>query len=450
MSARQYINNDNSGKRVMKEFSHRYFWSGGSGILFALLNSCLIFCLWPQHNIFTEPDYWYEFMTVSVFGFIGLFSACFILNCSIWMQIESIKTFKNFICLYIVSALTWIIVSITYYLIWTVVLELHPPMPLNIHVCGITTLIVVMVVFWFLFPIEIRSSKEFLNRYFYYFSSQLFRNLCVWEYFFLGRLFVIIDPTYQWTLAIIMQIVKEVNGRILTYLCYNAASCQNNSIRITCLHEVGCRHAVFLCVALALLATTATSFLCLGFDFAINFLLCIQIIWKQRKNNVPIVKDNIELLVLALNEKVVYIVPLAYCICFLLAYYGPNAMIIGNVKNTSWHFGMVENISEPLYMMLALFFIDLISILLWTYLLQHFCSIRYLDGYLYIQKKMWLVMAIQEAYALNEVRIIKDCNTNYSNILLNYTTYIYHIFLNNQFFLYFSIFFDYFFQLEMI
>ena len=401
------VNNDNAEDNSIQEiekFSHRYFWSGASGIMFALLNSCLIFCLWPQHNIFIEPSYWFEFMTVSVFGFIGLFSACFILNCSIWMHIKSITTLRNFISLYIVSAFTWVLVNITYYLIWTAVLGLRAPMPLNIHVCGITTLVVVMVAFWFLFPMEIRSSKDFSKRYCYYFSSQLFRNMCVWEYFFLGRLFVIIDPRYQWTLAIIMQIVKEVNGRILTYLCYKAASCRNSFIRITCLHEAGCRHAVFLCVALALLATNTTSFLCLGFDFAINFCLCVKIILRQRKNNVPIIRDNIELQILALNEKVVYIVPLAYCICFLLAYYGPNARIIGNVKNTSWHFGMVKNISAPLYMMLALFSIDLISILLWTFLLKKFCSISYLDGYLYIQKGMWLVMAIQEAYALNEVR----------------------------------------------
>ena len=126
-------------------FPHFYFWSGSSGILLALLNSCLIFCLWPQHNIFTQPSYWYEFMTFSVFGFIGLFSACFILNCSIWMQIESIATFKNFICLYFVSAITWILVNIAYYLTWTDILALQPPMPLNIHVCGITTLMIVMM-----------------------------------------------------------------------------------------------------------------------------------------------------------------------------------------------------------------------------------------------------------------------------------------------------------------
>ena len=52
-----------------------YFWSGISGVVFALLNSCIIFCAWPQHHIFTHPNFWHEFMTTAAFGFIGLFSA---------------------------------------------------------------------------------------------------------------------------------------------------------------------------------------------------------------------------------------------------------------------------------------------------------------------------------------------------------------------------------------
>ena len=65
---------------------------------------------------------------------------------------------------------------------------------------------------------------------------------------------------------------------------------------------------------------------------------------------------------------------------------------------------MVESLGPMAYMMGLLFLIDFISIILWTYLLRKFSDITFIDGYLYIQKETWLVMAIQEAYALNEVR----------------------------------------------
>ena len=379
-------------------------YTGLVGIILALCNSCLVFCLLPLHNILTQPNHWYEFMTISVFGFIGLFSAGFVLSCSVWMDLGFIKTWKNFFVVYSLSALTWLSLNTAYYIVWVIILEFNPPMPLNIHVCGILTLLIVMMSFWFILPTRLRSSQKFMKRYIYFCLAQIYRNACVWGYFFLARIFLIIDPGYQWTLAIILFIVRGFNGKVLTNLCYKAAACEKRIISITCQHEVGCRHAVFLCVALSLLASTSTSFLCLGFDFCINFIICVKILWDEKiKKRVIPVEQNMNLQELALNEKVVYIVPLTYCICFLMAYYGPNAGIIGNVKNTSWHFGMVEDISKPIFFMGVLFLIDLVSIMLWVVLLKVFTHLRFFDGYLQLQKDAWLIMAVQEAYALNEV-----------------------------------------------
>jgi len=50
----------------------------------------------------------------------------------------------------------------------------------------------------------------------------------------------------------------------------------------------------------------------------------------------------------------------------------------------------------------VLFLIDLVSIMLWVVLLKVFTQLRFFDGYLQLQKDAWLIMAVQEAYALNE------------------------------------------------
>ena len=105
-----------------------------------------------------------------------------------------------------------------------------------------------------------------------------------------------------------------------------------------------------------------------------------------------------------MKEKVVpWVVPLSYCICVMAAYFGPNKGIIGNVGNTSWHFGKVESLDSPIAIMCVLFFVHFISCVVWTALLKMICDISYLDGYMYIQKHYWLIMAIHEAYSLNEV-----------------------------------------------
>ena len=121
------------------------------------------------------------------------------------------------------------------------------------------------------------------------------------------------------------------------------------------------------------------------------------------------IEDDVDLQELVLNEKVVYVVPLAYCICATLAYWGPNAWIIGNIYNESWHFGRVEDFSQPVKIMAILFAIDIISIVLWYILLKIFCKISFYKAFMSIQKKFWLFMAIHEAFSLNEVSFTKLC-----------------------------------------
>ena len=406
-------------KKALPENSHisqRYFWSGGTGIIFALLNSCFVFCAVPQHHIFLVPNAWHEFVTTSAIGFMGLFATSLILNCEIWMNIKTVKTWRNFLFLYFGCALVWILANIGYYHVYVIMMGLSPPLPLNIHVCGTFTLGFAVSFFWYLIPYHTRSETNFWKRYRFYMLAQLFRYVAVLEYFVLTWMFVTVEDDYQWIVAILLPILREVNAWVLVALCYKSAGTRNNAIKITATHEMACRHAVFLSVALSLLATQRTAFICIGLDFAVNLVLCIQIIWRTRKKKqLPNIEDDTDLQELALNEKTVYIVPLAYFICFLVAYFGPNSRIIGNVGNTSWHFGKVNDIWPPVFIMLLMFLIDLVGIAVWTFLLKIFCNITYLKGYMHIQKKYWFIMAIHEAYSLNEVS-----NLNESKCVLVY------------------------------
>ena len=201
----------------------RYFWSAFTGVVFALVNSCFIFCAIPQNHIFLVPKAWHEFMTTAAVGFIGLFSASLILNGEVWMNIKGIKTWKNFILLYLISAFAWILASIGYYHIYCVILDLSPPMPLNIHVCSIFTNIVALSVFWMLIPAEARSDKTFWTRYGYYVLAQVMRYVSIIEYMFVTWLFVYLHEDYQFGIAFILPILREVNAYALQEICYKSA-----------------------------------------------------------------------------------------------------------------------------------------------------------------------------------------------------------------------------------
>ena len=395
-------------RQYFKKVSRRYIWSGGLGLLLALGNSCFIYCLWPQSHIFLVPNAWHEFMTTAAIGFIALFSGSLILNCEVWMNIKEIKSWRNFWFLYMSCAVAWIFSNVGYYHIYNVMLGLHPPMPLNIHVCGILTYVAAFSILWFIIPSSVRKSeKNFWKRYGFYVSAQTFRYVAVLEYFACTWGFFKLGIKYQWIVALLLPVIREVNARVLGELCYRCGRSEDITCKVTAAHEMACRHAIFLSVAVSLLATVQTAFICFGLDFLEGLVLCLKIIWraKKRQHIIDVEYDN-DIHELVCNAKTVTIIPLAYFFCFLVAWFGPNYWIIGSVGNASWHWGRVEKLGPPLSMLLAMIALELIGIIVYSLLLQFLVQISYFDGYIHMQKKYWLIMAVHEAYALNEVRKI--------------------------------------------
>ena len=74
--------------------------------------------------------------------------------------------------------------------------------------------------------------------------------------------------------------------------------------------------------------------------------------------NLRIKKEEL-LMKLLLNELVELLTPIMFVISFIVAYYGPNATIIGNVKNNYWQYGKIENISNYVVIVLIVTVIDL-------------------------------------------------------------------------------------------
>ena len=95
--------------------------------------------------------------------------------------------------------------------------------------------------------------------------------------------------------------------------------------------------------------------------------------------------------------------PLTYIFCFLSAFYGPNAEILGNVKATVWHYRAVQDAGAYLQNIMIFILVDFSSgiingILLWTT-----CKINVFTVLKNMQKTFWLIWATQEAALYIEV-----------------------------------------------
>ena len=99
---------------------------------------------------------------------------------------------------------------------------------------------------------------------------------------------------------------------------------------------------------------------------------------------------------LLLNERLEAVIPIGYCLCYLMAYYGPNVVILATLTES--------NVEKTLRTMGMLFCIDISSILISGIVLWLICKINLFKYYLHSQKELWLIMASHEAYLLYEVK----------------------------------------------
>ena len=228
--------------------------------------------------------------------------------------------------------------------------------------------------------------------------SQVIIVCCFWEYLAMGLALTKIPIDYQWSLAIVFALIREMNQGMLSRVCCRIPERNLNLVKISTWHWMAAVNAFFLTVAMSSVATATTSYLILAIDFFINVLLCIKIIWKFKKNE-DITNDEIilDLNELVLNEKLEMVIPLCYCLSYLMAYYGPNKAILGNIA---------ESDVEKTMKVTGLFFLfDVSSLFVSSILLWFFCKINLFNVYVKSQKELWLIMASQEAFLLNEVNV---------------------------------------------
>ena len=65
-----------------------------------------------------------------------------------------------------------------------------------------------------------------------------------------------------------------------------------------------------------------------------------------------------------LTESMNFLMPVAYLVCFVAAYYGPNAQLLGNVKNSYWQYQAVKDLSVAAKNILLIVCIDSLSLLI--------------------------------------------------------------------------------------
>jgi hypothetical protein len=150
--------------------------------------------------------------------------------------------------------------------------------------------------------------------------------------------------------------------------------------------------------------TDITNWLLAGICFVDNVYTCLKIVWLRKRSSLD-VNQQIELIEkLSMNETVEFLSPLAFLISFLVAFYGPNAKLMGNIRSTMYHYKPVEDIVNFSTKILTLYLADVCSLIVCSVILRLSCRINLFKAFMAIQNEFGLEMFLLLGFWMTSVR----------------------------------------------
>ena len=227
--------------------------------------------------------------------------------------------------------------------------------------------------------------------------------------FLIGFLFSKVPTKYQLTIAFLLPLFREFNIRLSLRYATKATDGDAVQANLTCTQAMATAHAMILLYIAGSIATLETSAMILGIDFFINILMCCKIVYLKKMKKADI-DSQIELLQgLVINEMIELVLPLAYSICLLAAYFGPNAEKIGYIRSDYWQYSSIEDIHHTMKYVLMFFFVDIISLFISEIILWRYSKIYLHQAFFAIQEEFGVAFTIQIGVGLCMVSVQITC-----------------------------------------
>ena len=225
----------------------------------------------------------------------------------------------------------------------------------------------------------------------------------------LSFLFTVFPSEFQWILAFVILLIREFNFRMMYRIMIESPKVENGKEHV--IIGINVFNALYVAINLGQTTTQVTSILILSFDFIINIYSCRKIVNLYRSTSTPNIlsrkrhlkKREYLLSKLILIELVEVLVPLLYVVTVLIAYYGPNAEILGNIKNDYWQYESIADIWKVVQTVLVMFAIDGCSAVIVGIILWRVCSIRILIEARKVIAHSWPIIVVNIAHYLNHV-----------------------------------------------
>ena len=322
-------------------------------------------------------------------------------NTAAWSGIRFIFCWRVFFKTYLAGSITIIFFWSLSYLLWVHVLQLVYPVPMigaSNSVIGVLSMVATL---WFCFPHQWRRLPHFKRRMKYLSFAQIFILLMSIEYWVLSWVFFVMPRQYQWILAFVLPFTREVGGTLLARISIHTRGRQGYAGDQVSTNLAITYHSLFLSVCIANTATDLTIWVLLVIDFLINICFTVKIYRLKRNFSERNLETICELIqVLVLTEYLEMVIPLGYLICLVAAYYGPNAHILGNIRNSYWQYKEIVDMWHSFCNLAILIAIDSLSFVMSFIMLYFVSDINLLKVLLLLQTEYGFIFAIHQAFLL--------------------------------------------------
>jgi hypothetical protein len=198
--------------------------------------------------------------------------------------------------------------------------------------------------------------------------------------------------------AFTVPLLDEAAGLALGGLATRAAGRDHSSIHLVARCLVSISTSLFLSINLGSLATPVTTYVLLGLTVLINWKDMFLLYRSHKAGNF---EQSCEAFAqLMLGQAMALVLPISYLFCFLAAFQGPNAGVLGNIGNDYWHYQAVEDIGSGAINIMELVLVEVFSLLVTaaaSFKMARFNIFKMLG---YLQKEYGMMIAISQGYLI--------------------------------------------------
>ena len=377
----------------------------------AILYSMLITC-WPQQNIIKYPENWFEPLPPIIIGYHVVDAANTLFSLTTVMNSNIIRCWRKYFQLFVWIVIGFIIPYIGVYIIWVHVLSYNYPMPFIGNICLSISYITKIIAFWFLFPNSNRGNKEYRKRLIwtmflfptFFFIAQVYSQL--------SSIFLNVPLHFQWCLGFLLPMLKKFNMWFSSKIAFKAAGGATLSAKIAMICAVGGIHSFMIVLLLASKVQPTTAYLVMILDSLPNLWSVVSIVRMHKKQVISTSPGDINQIrtriqesftCLTLKEFLELLIPIIYGVSFVIAFYGPNADILGNVQNDYWQFEKTNSLVDKLSNVGIFFCVDSFRALISASVIWYFSGLNVYKPYCYIMLHYGFLILFYLSSALNVV-----------------------------------------------